>query len=90
VETLDAYATGALGSIAWDVIVLTGSLPLPDARFEQQLAVGGRLFAVIGNGPIMEATLIERLGNDQWRRTVLFETSLKPLVGALAAERFSF
>ena len=90
VETLDAYAEGALGSIAWDVIVLTGSLPIPDSQFEQRLAVGGRLFAVIGNGPVMEATLIERLGSEQWRRTVLFETSLKALVGARAPERFAF
>ncbi|MBU3672401.1 MAG: protein-L-isoaspartate O-methyltransferase [Sinobacteraceae bacterium] len=90
IEYIDAYAEGALGTIAWDVIVLTGSLPLPDARFEQQLAIGGRLFAVIGTGPVMEATLIERLGTEQWRRTVLFETSLKPLIGARAREAFSF
>lgn len=90
VEHLDAYTEGALGTHAWDVIVLTGSLPLPDSRFEQQLALGGRLFAVIGSGPVMEATLIERLGTEQWRRTVLFETSLKALVGAEAPERFTF
>jgi protein-L-isoaspartate(D-aspartate) O-methyltransferase len=90
IEHLDAYAEGALGAIAWDVIVLTGSLPLPDERFEQQLALGGRLFAVIGTGPVMEATLIERLGTEQWRRTVLFETSLKPLLGARAREVFAF
>lgn len=90
VEHLDAYAAGALGTIAWDVIVLTGSLPRPDARFEQQLAVGGRLFAVIGTGPVMEATLIERTGTEQWRRSVLFETSIKALVGAQAGEAFSF
>jgi len=90
VETLDAYASGALGSIAWDVIVLTGSLPLPDARFEQQLAVGGRLFAVIGQGAVMEATLVERISADQFRRTVLFETSLKALVGAAQPARFTF
>jgi len=90
IEHCDAYAEGALGTIAWDVIVLTGSLPLPDGRFERQLAVGGRLFAVIGTGPVMEATLIERLSSEQWRRTVLFETSLKPLVGARAKEVFAF
>jgi hypothetical protein len=45
---------------------------------------------VIGNGPVMEATLIERLGSQQWRRTSLFETSVKALVGARAPERFAF
>jgi protein-L-isoaspartate(D-aspartate) O-methyltransferase len=90
VETLDAYAVGALGAIAWDVIVLTGSLPLPDERFEQQLAVGGRLFAIIGQGPVMDATLIQRFGAEQWRRTSLFATSVKALVGARAPERFAF
>lgn len=90
VEQVNALAPEALGSDVYDVIVLTGSLPLPDPRFQQQLALGGRLFAVMGSGLIMEARLIERVAADQWRSTALFETVLKPLGGAQAPERFRF
>jgi protein-L-isoaspartate(D-aspartate) O-methyltransferase len=90
VEHRDAYANEALGSTAYDVIALTGSLPIDDARYARQLAVGGRLFAVIGQGAVMEATLVERISADQFRRTVLFETSLKALVGAAQPARFTF
>lgn len=90
VEQVNAFAPEALGSVAYDVIVLCGSLPVADPRFQQQLAIGGRLFAVIGSGLVMEARLIERVGTDQWRSTTLFETVLKPLVGAKAVERFRF
>ena len=48
VAAADAFAAGALGSASYDVVVLTGSLPIYDPRFEQRLAVGGRLFAVVG------------------------------------------
>jgi protein-L-isoaspartate(D-aspartate) O-methyltransferase len=90
VEHRDAYANEALGSAAYDVIVLTGSLPIADERYERQLAIGGRLFVVIGQGAVMEATLIERISTEQYRRTVLFETSLKALIGAAHPARFTF
>jgi protein-L-isoaspartate(D-aspartate) O-methyltransferase len=90
VEHRNAFDPEALGSGAYDVIVLGGSLPVIDERFERQLAVGGRLFAVVGSGLVMEAMLIERTGPEQWRRTSLFETALKPLVGVRQPERFSF
>jgi protein-L-isoaspartate(D-aspartate) O-methyltransferase len=80
----DAFAPGILGG-PWDVIVLTGSLPVYDARFERALAPGGRLFAVVGNGPVMNARLIRPTGSES-----LFETSLAPLKNAPTAARFSF
>jgi len=90
VEQRDAYSAEALGNVAYEVIVLTGSLPMDDERYARQLAIGGRLFAVIGHGALMEATLIERVAADQFRRTVMFETSLKALLGAREPARFSF
>ena len=41
VETADAF--GYADPARYDAVVLTGSLPVYDARFEQWLAVGGRL-----------------------------------------------
>lgn len=88
--TADAFAAGALGSGSWDAVVLTGSLPTYDTRFEQRLAVGGRLLAVLGTAPIMQATLIRRVTPSEWTRTVLFETVVAPLVGAAAPSGFHF
>ncbi len=90
VEHRDAYAAEALGSGTYDVIVLTASLPQPDERFERHLAVGGRMFVVIGAAPVMTAFLIERIDDRQCRRTELFDTVLEPLRGADAPERFHF
>jgi protein-L-isoaspartate(D-aspartate) O-methyltransferase len=75
---------------AYDAIALTGSLPIYDARFERALAVGGRLFVVLGPGPVMEAQLITRVGSLDWRREVLFETAIEPLVHAATPPKFVF
>lgn len=90
VECRNAFDPEALGSGAYDVIVLAGSLPVADERFARQLAIGGRMFAVIGSGLIMEARLIERTTAEAFRTSSLFETALKPLVGARQPERFKF
>ena len=74
----------------YDVIVLTGSTPvLPDALL-QQLTVGGRLFAVVGEAPVMQAQLVTRVGEAAWRTDVLFETEVKALCHAAQPERFVF
>lgn len=86
----DAFDGASLGSGSWDAVVLTGSLPVYDARFEQRLAVGGRLFAVIGTAPIMRACLVRRVSTTECVRDELFETVLAPLVGAAQPPRFRF
>ncbi|HZM35498.1 MAG TPA: protein-L-isoaspartate O-methyltransferase [Burkholderiales bacterium] len=74
----------------YDVIVLTGSTPvLPDA-FISQLTPGGRLFAVVGERPIMTACLVTCSAPGAWRTTELFETLLDPLVNAEQRPRFRF
>ena len=86
-------ADGLAGEIAggpFDVIAVTGSLPeVPDA-LKQQLTIGGRLFAVTGEAPAMEASLITRVGEDAWRSEGLFETELAALENAARTERFQF
>ena len=72
----------------WDVIVVTGSLPEYDPALQQQLAVGGRLFVILGEEPSMEATLVTRVGENEFAREGLFETVIPPLRGARAPSRF--
>ena len=83
-------ARAPLGETSWDVIVLTGSTPvLPDA-FAARLNPGGRLVAVVGEAPVMQAVLVERDAAGDLRRTALFETMVKPLVNAETPSRFRF
>lgn len=78
------------GDGAFDVIVLTGSSPLPPTAYLPRLNPGGRLFAVVGEGPIMTACLITVTAPGVHRTDSLFETRVKPLRHALEPERFSF
>jgi protein-L-isoaspartate(D-aspartate) O-methyltransferase len=87
-ETRDAFGNAPLGE--YDVIAVTGSLPVYDTRFEQALRVGGRLFAVVGVPPVMDAVLVRRVDGDEWIRESLFETVIDPLVGARAPQGFVF
>lgn len=88
VLTTDAYEFTGQGG--YDAIVLTGSLPVPDERFQQWLVPGGRMYVVVGSGAIMEALLIERLSADEFRTTTLFETSVPMLEHSRQAAIFHF
>ncbi|MBD3669293.1 MAG: protein-L-isoaspartate O-methyltransferase [Gammaproteobacteria bacterium] len=72
----------------YDAIVITGSMPVLPERYRQSLAVGGRLFVIVGDSPAMEAHVITRLGQDEFTDEVLFETDLPPLENAEQPERF--
>ena len=74
----------------YDVIVATGSLPVMPDMLLAQLAPGGRLFAVVGDAPVMNTQLVACTSRGVYRSENLFETSLKPLVNALQPERFTF
>lgn len=83
-------AANSWGSIKYDVIVLTGSLPAHPQAYLQQLNVGGRLFAVVGDAPAMHAKIMTRLANDVFESRTLFETSLAPLINSPQPQRFVF
>ena len=65
---------------AFDVITVTGSLAAVPDNLRQALAVGGRLFVVVGDSPVMEALLITRVSESEWTTSSLFETDLPRLV----------
>ncbi|MCZ6525630.1 MAG: protein-L-isoaspartate O-methyltransferase [Gammaproteobacteria bacterium] len=73
----------------YDVIVVTGSVPVVDNSFRQQLRINGRLFIIAGESPVMEAMLITRIGEQEWAKESLFETDLPALVGA-SKQKFEF
>jgi protein-L-isoaspartate(D-aspartate) O-methyltransferase len=83
-------ARGWQRGTTFDVIVLTGSTPLLPDAFAQALNPGGRLFAVVGEEPIMKALLISRSAQGAIERHELFETCIPPLKNALPQEQFVF
>lgn len=88
-HTADA-ANGFMKQTHFDVIAITGSLPFLPEYFQHQLTLGGRLFAIIGDYPLMQATLITRVGQETWQTQTLFETLVKPLINAPQNEKFVF
>lgn len=88
-ETLDA-AEGIESEKRYDVIAVTGSLPLLQQQFQKNLAVGGRLFIITGSLPIMEANLITRVEENHWSSECLLETCIPPLLHAARPQAFVF
>lgn len=68
------------GNQCYDAIAITGSIKHLQDNWRQQLVVGGRLFVVIGQPPVMEAVVITRLGTHEWIQESLFDTKLPPLI----------
>lgn len=74
----------------YDAIVLTGSTPVLPQAFQNSLNVGGRLFAIVGDAPVMEAKLITRVAPDVFETVNIMETCIAPLQNAQQPERFVF
>ena len=83
------YAKGG----PFDIVVLTGSVPMLPRSLLESLAPGGRAFAVIGEAPLMTASIVSRTAHaapPSFRTTALFETVIAPLVNCEQPSRFAF
>lgn len=89
VEQGDA-ARGWSRHAPYDVIVLTASTPVLPDTFQNSLNPGGRMFAIVGEDPVMEALLITCVAPGEFTTTRLFETSTVPLINAQQPVRFTF
>ena len=78
------------GSEQFDAIVLTGSTPLLPESFFAQLKPGGRIFAIVGEAPVMTARLVSWTSPGSRVTTDLFETVVAPLENAATPARFQF
>jgi len=81
---------GWVNSENYDVIVLTGSTPVLPEEFQKSLKIGGRLFAIVGDAPVMEAKLITRVSPDTYHTVNIMETCVAPLQNAQQPKRFVF
>lgn len=83
-------AANTWGGLTYDVIVLTGSVPVDPLAYQQKLNIGGRLFAIVGDAPAMQAKVITRLAPDVFESVTLFETNVALLQNAPQPQRFVF
>lgn len=74
----------------YDVIVLTGSTPVLPQSIAKQLSQGGRMFAIVGDAPVMVAKLVTCNGPGMFASTELFDTVIAPLKNAQRPSRFEF
>jgi protein-L-isoaspartate(D-aspartate) O-methyltransferase len=74
----------------YDAIMISGALPELPQPFLASLKVGGRLVAVVGSRPAMQAILVTRRSTDDWHREVLFETDVPVLQHVRAPAAFEF
>jgi protein-L-isoaspartate(D-aspartate) O-methyltransferase len=86
-------ADGSQGAAAdgpFNVIFLSGSVPEVPQGLLHQLAIGGRLLAVVGEDPVMRASVITRTGEQQWQTSEPWDTLAPRLQGFPEHNRFSF
>jgi len=74
----------------YDVIVITGSCAELPQSYKTKLKLGGRIFAIVGQSPAMEAKLITRLSENEWLEESLFETDVTPLINSTPKSTFVF
>jgi len=89
VETGDGMA-GLPQHAPYDAIMVSGAVPVAPQALLDQLKPGGRLFAIVGEAPVMTAQVITRVADDGWRTVNLFETLAEPLANAPATSKFTF
>jgi protein-L-isoaspartate(D-aspartate) O-methyltransferase len=82
--------SGDAGRGPWDVIVLSGSVAEIPQALLQQLKVGGRLVAVIGDEPMMRALRVRRVSERDFTTEVLFDTVAPRLEGFAQPSPFKF
>ena len=80
--------------VGFDAIAISGAVEKIPDHLIGLLNPGGRLVAITGQAPVMQAVLIERVGdapvNQGVRSTVLFETLTRLLDDAPKISRFKF
>jgi len=90
VDLLQMDAMQELPARLFDAIAVTGSIQDFDPRFVMSLKPDGRLFVIVGNAPVMDARIVHRFADNDWRTESLFETEVAPLVNAVGPPQFSF
>lgn len=93
VRVADACANGFAACAAegpWNVILLSGSVAEVPPALLSLLAPGGRLGAIVGEEPVMRATIITRVGDNSFQTAQPWDTVAPRLRNFPQASRFRF
>jgi protein-L-isoaspartate(D-aspartate) O-methyltransferase len=90
-EIVEADGTAGFAAQApFDAILLTGSVAQVPQNLLDQLKTDGRLLAIVGQDPVMQATLFTRVSDTQFSSQALFDTIAPRLAGFTEPSRFQF
>lgn len=81
---------GWLEKAPYDVVIFTGALEELTQTHRLQVIPGGKLFAIIGKSPVLQAQLYQLSHDEIWTSTILFETDIPALVDQLKRKEFVF
>lgn len=87
--TGDAF-NGWMASAPYDVMIFTGAIPKVTETQAIQLNPRGKIFAIIGEAPVMNAVLLYKDKNDQWHDNLVFETEIPALINVHKKPEFVF
>jgi protein-L-isoaspartate(D-aspartate) O-methyltransferase len=73
-----------------DVIIITASMPEMIENLLDNLTIEGRIIVILGNPPAMQVTLIQKIAQKKYHRSILFETVVPRLIGVATPEKFEF
>ena len=89
VEEGDAIC-GWPSNAPYDLIVVSGGVPFVPESLLQQIKVGGRLFAFVGEPHLMTAQLVTCLAEGQFRTESLFENAVPMMRNTPQKSHFKF
>jgi protein-L-isoaspartate(D-aspartate) O-methyltransferase len=83
-------AAGVKGDGPFDVIVLSGSVVEVPQVLMAQVKIGGRLIGIVGDEPMMYATVLTRTGESTWTTVQQWDTVVPRLLNFEAPSKFRF
>ncbi|KTD56515.1 protein-L-isoaspartate O-methyltransferase family protein [Legionella shakespearei] len=81
---------GWLEKAPYDVMVFTGAIEKLTETHRLQVLPGGKLFAIEGKAPVMQARLYNLDHDEKWTESMIFETEIPPFVDQLKPKEFVF
>ena len=81
---------GWVDAAPYDVMILSGAIDAIDETMRLQVAPGGKIVAIVGRAPVMQAQLHELDHQGQWHKKILFETNLPELINIAKSKEFVF
>ena len=83
-------SSGWIDKAPYDIVVFTGALDRITESHKLQVMPQGKLFAIIGEAPVMQGQLHTLDIEGQWEHQLLFETCVPSLINPLKTNEFVF